>query len=122
LIGSRVAELLQPTFCVAYLRAGDAWRPVYCLDLEHPPVFEGRQSDEVAQLLDNRVVPLRFRTSSADNDGLNAWLDGLDARLVVPLHFKSGGHGFLCLGDKRSRDVYTQTDVSLLTAVAVQAS
>ena len=71
------------------------------------------------------VVPLRFSagaTTGSDNGGLNQRLDDLATCLIVPLHFKSGSHGFLCLGDKRSSDVYTQTDVSLLTAIAVQAS
>jgi class 3 adenylate cyclase len=51
-----------------------------------------------------------------------AALDTLGAAVVVPARVRSQLAAFICLGPKRSGDIYTSTDLALLTAVADKVS
>src|SRR5215472_16817925 len=51
-----------------------------------------------------------------------AVLDSLGAAVLVPIHRGDMIAVFLCLGQKRSGDIYTATDLTLLTAVAEKVS
>jgi adenylate cyclase len=49
-------------------------------------------------------------------------LDSVGAAVLVPMHRGDTIAAFLCLGHKRSGDIYTATDLTLLTAVAEKVS
>jgi class 3 adenylate cyclase len=78
--------------------------------------------------LTSRTSPLASdRFSRRDRlDQLSAFdraaLETLGAAVVVPVHRQEQLVAFLCLGPKRSGDIYTSTDLSLLSAVASAVS
>ena len=45
-------------------------------------------------------------------------LSSLRISVVVPIRSRGQPLGFICLGAKRSGDIYTSTELALLTAVA----
>ena len=125
LIGASIDESLKPGFCALYLRDlpdQDIWQATYCSGLQPPPGFTREQSEEMAIFFQNRVLPLRIRVNSDDHTDIHKIFRNLQVSLVVPFHFENKCKALLILSDKISRDVYTTTDISLLTAVAMQAS
>jgi class 3 adenylate cyclase len=58
------------------------------------------------------------RKDEARVDGADrALLQELEARIVVPVHRKGELEAMIVLGEKRSGDIYTATDLALLTAL-----
>jgi hypothetical protein len=134
LVGEQLTELLRPEVCMIHLRDTSelAWRPAYVATGSDAPQIVGDAAEAIAALLDNRVGPLWLTVGHsgggrqpsklhADVDHFQALIEA-GVQLVIP--FNRHGHcvGFLSLGGKQSRDVYTNTDLSLLTAIAMQAS
>jgi len=72
------------------------------------------RSIEVERWLRRRAAGL----SSSDR----AVLDSLGAAVLVPTHRGDLLDAFICLGQKRSGDIYTATDLTHLTAVAERVS
>ena len=79
-------------------------------------------------VLGKRIGPMRLdsrgrsRENPATAQEIRVALHGLDAALLIPLRPQGALGAFLCLGPKRSGDVYTPTDLSLLASVAHHAS
>jgi hypothetical protein len=125
LIGTGVAESLKPSFCAVYIHDQDNWQSTYCSGLQQAPVFTSNQSAEISLFFRRRVMPLKIsRTTNPDpeQNRVNEIFSELDVTIVVPFHHQNECMGFLVLGHKRSRDIYTKTDITLLTAVAMQTS
>ena len=91
-----------------------------------PPAFEA-ESPLVATLRERRK-PLALSAAGRTPDAAElgpfdrAALEALQAEVVVPVRRDEALLAFLCLGPKRSGDVYTSTDLSHLAAVAEAVS
>jgi class 3 adenylate cyclase len=118
----RLDALLRPESCVAYARAGGAFEPVFARGAAVPPAFVGH--GPLIGALSARVAPLVSRRFSARDrrEALSpfdrAALETLGAAVVLPVHRRGGLVAFLCLGPKRSGDIYASSDLTLLGAVA----
>lgn len=123
---TRAAEklnaLLLPESCVMYAEADQGFVPIFVSGRAAPPFVEG--DSPLISTLKHRSAPLasdRFprrdrieQLSSYDR----ATLETLGATVVLPVRRREDLIGFLCLGPRRSRDIYTRTDLALLAAVA----
>jgi hypothetical protein len=109
-IYGRSAETYAPLFI-----RGRTVAPVLNADT---PLITALQSEarpvEVERWLRRPIVPL--------SPAVRAVLDSLGAAVLVPMHRGDMIAAFLCLGQKRSGDIYTATDITLLTAVAEKVS
>jgi class 3 adenylate cyclase len=125
LVGKRLDYFLRPECCVVYGRSGGAYSPLFFRGRTVAPAINASSGLVSALRLENRSVEverwLRGRAlalSSSDR----AVLDSLGAVVLVQIHRGGMVAAFLSLGQKRSGDIYTATDLTLLTAVAESAS
>jgi class 3 adenylate cyclase len=124
--GSGLQRLLRPETCVVYAAASDGYAPVFAEGRAVPAAFEAN-SPLVGTLRGQRAaLSLSDAGRRPDEAPLGpfdrAALETLGAEVVVPVRQGDTLTAFLCLGPKRSGDVYTSTDLSLLTAVAETVS
>ncbi len=125
-VGEGLNRLLRPEACVVYARVGDSYAPVFAEGRAVPPAF-GATSPLVGTLGERRK-PLALGEAGRRPDEAplspfdRAALETLGAKVVVPVHQDDALAAFVCLGPKRSGDVYTSTDLSLLAAVAETVS
>lgn len=122
LIGSRLSEVLEVKDCAIYLYQDEKWAPVFRFGTNINIEFDGDQAQDLKQLFERSMVPIRLKQGSNKEMQLADRFMGLNAELIVPFRSANNGCGFLCLGGKRSKDVYTNTDVTLLAGVAVQVA
>jgi class 3 adenylate cyclase len=122
LAGEQLDTQFQPESCVVYALAGFGYEPVFARGRAVPPVVEVQSP--LVTTLQARTTPLAANRFS-QRDRINqlslfdrAALDTLGAAVVVPVHQRGQLVAFLCLGPKRSGDIYTSTDLALLSAVA----
>ncbi len=126
LVGERLATLIRPECCVVYGRAADTYVPVFVRGPVVPPPI-GAQSGVVTEL-EARNAPLDVRHwrqghgPQVRRPADMAALDSLSATVLLPVGGRQMLPAFLCLGEKRSGDVYTATDLVLLAAVAEKTS
>jgi len=125
-IGDRLHGLLRPEATVVYGRNGSSFSPVYVKGRAVPPAFEagtplvtalGQRTEAIALSGLGRHVELP-PMGSFDRAALHA----LDAAVVVPFWRRDVLMAFLCLGPKRSGDVYTSTDLARLSLLAENVS
>lgn len=120
-VGERLEALLQPRGCVVYGVEDAEYTPAFARG--QAPIPSIPATDPLVAALSQRSTPLidqRWagqRSSQQLTPFERATLDTLNAVAVVPVV-----HGslvaFLCLGRKWSGDVYTATDLALLSALA----
>jgi len=125
-IGERLHRLLQPEVTVVYARLGSGFSPVYVRGRAVPPAFESDtplisalgEGQEAIALSDRgrRTAVLPVGTFE------RAALHTLDAAVLVPFRREERLMAFLCLGPKRSGDVYTSTDLARLSLLAGNVS
>jgi class 3 adenylate cyclase len=126
LLGERLDSLLRPDACVIYGIVGSAYAPVFQRGGCAPPVLFGE--GRLAALLETRRAPLdvedwRLRERESEVDAAEwAALDSLRAAVLIPIFAERRLLAILVLGEKLSGDIYTGTDLSLLTAVGHAAS
>ena len=124
LVGERLDALLSPHSCLIYAPPiGDRFVPVVARGAEHP---EGLPADAAAiKALRTRTAPIEIRRWAAAaalrNDERES-LHRLRAATLLPVHRGDELVAAICLGSKRSGDVYTATDLALLAAVADKVS
>lgn len=124
--GESLERLLGPDACVVYARAEQSYIPVFVEGRAAPSGF-APDSPLIAVLRQRRgLLTLRDLPRRRDAQRLGpfdrAALETLDAAIVLPLWRRDDLLAFLCLGRKRSGDVYTPTDVALLAVVADKVS
>jgi hypothetical protein len=128
LVATRVEAIFGPTFCVVYWHQGDGFEPACVAGDARPQPLSSESTRVVRGFLARRIGPMRFdrrgrrREDPAIAEGVRAALHALDAALLVPVRPQGALEAFLCLGPKRSGDVYTPTDLTLLASVAHHAS
>jgi hypothetical protein len=121
LVGERLDALLQPENCIIYGRTETAYAPAFVRGSVVPPAFQAQSP--LVGVLQTRAAPVdmeRWRRTArvylSPDD--RAVLDRLRVAVVVPISRSEPPAAFVCLGQKRSGDVYTPTDFTLLTAIA----
>jgi class 3 adenylate cyclase len=125
LVGERLDLFLRPECCLVYGRSGETYTPLFFRGHIVAPAINASAALVTALRLENRSVEVErwlrgraFALSSSDR----AVLDSLGAAVLVPIDRGEMVAAFLSLGQKRSGDIYTATDLTLLTAVAESAS
>lgn len=125
LTSQRLAALLQPECWVLYERIQALYTPTFIRGSVAPLPFDVQSP---------LVGALQTRATLVDSDrwerttrsylevGDRTVLDNLRASAVLSIGLSELPDSFLCLGPKRSGDVYTQTDHALLAEVASQVS
>ena len=121
LVGERLTALLRLESCVMYSRAETRYVPIFVRGSVIPPVLEAESP--LVGALQTRTSPVdveqwqrtaRVQLEAADR----ATLDSLRVVLVLPLSRTEPPTSFVCLGQKRSGDIYTSTELTFLTAIA----
>jgi hypothetical protein len=123
--GARLDELVRPEFCVLYARVGDAFTPAFVRGSVAPAAFaaSGALVAALAQRTTALVARAWRRGRAVDLRPFDrAVLETLDAAVILPIRRWEDLIGFVCLGEKRSGDIYTATDLALLDAVAHKVS
>ncbi len=125
-VGSGLQRLLRPEACVVYAGGEQSYTPVFVEGRAVPPAFE-TESPLIGTLRgSNTPFSLSDVGRRPDETALGpfdrAALETLQAEVVVPVRQGDALAAFVCLGPKRSGDVYTSTDLSLLAAVAATIS
>jgi hypothetical protein len=124
-VGERLSNLLHSESCTIYTYSGTTYTPVFVTGSIVPSVFEARsvlwgavqtRNDYTDEEEWRRSTRLLLRPSER---GL---LDRLRVGFISPLGQSKPAPFFLLLGPKRSGDVYTATDVSLLKNIAKAVS
>ncbi|MBV8452665.1 MAG: adenylate/guanylate cyclase domain-containing protein [Deltaproteobacteria bacterium] len=125
LIGQRLDSYLRPESCVVYGRSGETYAPLF---------FRGRAVAPTINAGAGLVTALQSETRSVEVErwmrrrapGLSssdrAVLDSLGAAVLLPIHRGDLLEAVVCLGQKRSGDIYTATDLTHLTAVGEKVS
>src|SRR5262249_49691613 len=116
-----------PNSTVIYLRLEDLFAPSLVRGELAPPRF-GLSSPLVSALEGQPGLLVRDDRSVGRLGGGNltpfqtAVLDTLDVPIVAPIRIENMLMGFLCLGAKRSGDVYSSTDIALLALLVDKIS
>ena len=124
--GDGVNRLLRPESCVVYAGSDGSYSPVYVQGRAVPPAFEA--TSPLIAALRGRREPLALGDAGRSPDAAplgpfdRAALETLDAGLIAPVRHGQMLLAFLCLGPKRSGDVYTSTDVSHVAVLAEKVS
>jgi class 3 adenylate cyclase len=124
--GAGLHGVLRPEACVVYASVEGSYAPVFVEGRAVPPAFAAGSPLIVA--LQERRAPLALGDAGRRPDQTplgpfdRAALETLQAEVVVPVRQDDALAAFVCLGPKRSGDVYTSTDLSLLAAVAEKVS
>jgi class 3 adenylate cyclase len=125
-VGASLHRLLRPEACVVYAAVEGSYAPVFIEGRAVPPAFA--TDSPLVGTLRGRRGPLSLSDAGRRPDEAalgpfdRAALETLQTEVVVPVRQGEALPAFLCLGPKRSGDVYTSTDLSLLAAVAETVS
>lgn len=122
LLGRRLVALGRPQSCVIWASLGETFAPVFVDGLAGDAPTVPADADVVVALR-GRPAPIDVGSWARGRPATErAALDAMGAAVLVPV--RRGGQlaGAICLGAKRSGDVYTPTDLTLLAAVADKVS
>jgi class 3 adenylate cyclase len=124
LVGSRVDEMLRPELCVIYALGTDTFAPIYARRSPVTAHFDAR--GRLASALSQRVTAIdveRDRAFAARLDVADrAGISGVGAAVLLPIVRDGTLLAFLALGRKTSGDVYTATDLALLSVLGSSVS
>jgi class 3 adenylate cyclase len=121
-VGEGITRLVKPETCVVYGTDGGPYAPIFVEGRAVPPAFE--TTSPLIGTLRERRKPLALGEAGQRSDEAplgpfdRAALETLGAEVVVPVHHGDVLRAFVCLGPKRSGDVYTSSDLSQLATVA----
>jgi hypothetical protein len=125
LVSERLNTLIQPECCVLYEQVDDRYLPQFVRGSVVPRPFSVDSPLVGALQTRGEIVDVaRWERTMRAHLGTTdrVVLDSIRASVVLPLGQSGQPSGFLCFGPKRSGDIYTQTDYTLLTDVARQVS
>jgi class 3 adenylate cyclase len=125
LAGERLHMLVRPQACVIYAPLGERFTPVFARSTEPRGGPLPLSADAAALVaLRTRTAPLdlaQWTAANMHNDERTA-LERLRAAVFLPVRRGAELAAAICLGEKRSGDVYTPDDLALLGAVADKLS
>jgi len=127
-LAERLDDLLHPQNVASYARRGDAFETLFVRGRAVPPAFDA--NTPLIAALEARTEPLvaaRWaRAEQRSGPGLTAFdkavIETLDVAVILPIRGAESLVGFICLGPKRSGDIYSPGDLALLAASAGHAS
>ena len=115
LSAERLQTLLRPESLVVYARAESAFEPLFARGRAVPPAIAA--DGPLVKTLESRTAPLAANATAIDPFD-RAVLATLATEVLVPIRRGGTLVAFMCLGRKRSGDIYTPAELALLTAVA----
>jgi adenylate cyclase len=121
-LASGLEELLHPDVLALYGHVDAVYAPLVARGRAIAPAFDA--AGALPSLLEHSggtldVARLRRRSRGGSlGPAERAALDAMGVQLVVPLALDEELVAFLCLGEKESGDIYTETDRALLQALA----
>ena len=119
LVGDALTTNLKPTSCVIFLSAGESFVPVYSQGEVLPAAMPAHT--QLGEWIATRKAATKVDPARSVGPD-RALLESLGARVIIPIHRGPQLEAFVCLGEKRSGDIYTPTDLTLLTALGKTAS
>jgi len=127
-VASKIGEALFVPRVAVLLQDGGVYRPAYAIGYAAAPSVELADTAETIQRLRRDPEPERVyfddEKSWVNSAGLTeqerAKLEELAPQLLLPLSVKERLLGVISLGQKRSEEPYSGTDVRLLKSVAAQ--
>lgn len=128
LVGERLDALVRPRACAIYAPLGNDFAPVFVRGIANDEALPTLPADAAAiAALRGRTAPLSVAQWRIGGTPLlpleeGAALDRLYAAVLLPVRHGGELAAAICLGTKRSGDVYTDTDLALLAAVADKVS
>ena len=120
-MGQELSELIRAEKCVIYACGDNAFVPVFAEGADETAPIE-LKSPMIA-VLERRMVPVVAEGGSGSRVARHlspferATLEELKVSVVAPIRGRREMVAFFCLGQKRSGDIYTSSDVALLAAV-----
>jgi class 3 adenylate cyclase len=125
LVGQRLDSYLHPECCIVYGHSAETYAPLFFRGQAVAPTINAYTALVTALQSETRPLEVErwlrrhaFALLTTDR----AVLDSLGAAVLVPMRRGNLVEAFVCLGQKRSGDIYTATDLALLTAVAERVS
>jgi sigma-B regulation protein RsbU (phosphoserine phosphatase) len=121
-VGSRLADLLNVRRCAVFALEASGYEARYRVGIDESPILP--EESALVATLSERSAPLtddRFARSDRIQQlprDERALLARLGITLVIPIRSRGRLLGWIGLGAKRSGDIYTSTELGLLTAVA----
>lgn len=120
--GDELVKALRVESCVFFIAAGDALVPGYKHGETVPPAIKATSDFvQLAAKLHSAVRVDRRMRRAVGSQGQTV-LAGLEAQVVMPVHRSGQLEALVCLGEKRSGDIFSQTDLALLTALSQSLS
>ena len=128
-VSHRISDSLHVPRVAALIDGSGPYRPAYALGYAEPPnVVFAESAATVRQLVESRE-PTRVYPDDPDSwlyrrpgmtDEERRQIEQLGAELLLPLSAQDHLLGFISLGQKRSEEPYSSSDLRLLKSVAVQ--
>jgi class 3 adenylate cyclase len=126
LVGERLDALVRPQACVIYAPLGECFVPVFARGTERSEGPATLSAEDAAiVVLRRRTAPLnvaQWASAQIPTPDERVALERLCAAVLLPVRRGDDLAATICLGSKRSGDVYTATDLTLLAAVADKVS
>ena len=129
LVGERLDALVRPRTCVIYAPLGERFAPVFARGIERRERAADRCRPTPPRSSPCARAPRRSMSRSGSpraGEALahdeRAALERLRAAVLLPVRRGADLAAAICLGAKRSGDIYTDTDLALLAAVADKVS
>jgi phosphoserine phosphatase RsbU/P len=128
-VTGKIVESLHVPRVAVLLPQGGFFRPAYALGYDSPPPAEFRDSAATIERLRKEPEPARVylddekswvNTELPQDERQN--LAALSPQLLLPLSVKDKLLGLISLGEKRSEEPYSSTDLRLLKSVASQTA
>ena len=117
-MGRKLYALIRPYHCLAFRRVGHSFEPVISCGRTFPSPIDDK--NPLIAVLSTRSTPL-FGLGD-ENMGIDrfeqAALSSLETKVLLPIRNREQLVAFVAVGAKRSGDVYTTTDLALLSAIA----
>jgi class 3 adenylate cyclase len=123
-LGEELRALLEPSCVVVFAPSGAVLAPLYADGPAVAPGFESegafaRGLERLARPVSRRELARLPTWRPAESEA--AALDAMGVDLVLPLIVGGRAEAIVCLGEKGSGDVYSETDRALLGAVVDRA-
>jgi phosphoserine phosphatase RsbU/P len=127
-VATKIAEALYISRVAVLVHDGAFYRPAYAMGYGEAPAVEFPETAETVRRLRREPEPEHVYFDDEDSwvnsvamtDDERARLEALGSQLLLPLSVKQNLLGVISLGEKKSEEAYSGTDVRLLKSVAAQ--